>query len=140
MLEYKSYVAVMRVEVDDGCIAGHTIGMRDGVTFEGQTVAEAIQAFHDSVEDYLKWCEERKVEPDKPFSGKLVLRLTPDLHKRLSVEPAQADKSLNSLIVDTLAEKFPGTPGKPSPSTKALPAKGETKETSKPRARANSKP
>ena len=68
MLEYKGYVGVMRVELDDGVIGGHVLGLNGAITFEGDTVPQAIQAFHDSVDDYLAFCESQSVPPEKPFS------------------------------------------------------------------------
>ena len=70
MIEYKGYIA--KVEFDDEAevFHGEVINLRDVITFEGESVAELKQAFHDSVEDYLAFCAERGEEPEKPFSGK----------------------------------------------------------------------
>ena len=57
MIEYQGYSGLMEVDVEDGVISGRVLGIRDVVTFEGGTVVEAIQAFHDSVDDYLAFCE-----------------------------------------------------------------------------------
>ena len=55
-----------------------------------------------SVDDYLDWCKERNKEPEKSFSGKFVLRLSPDLHRKLNLKARMSNTSLNSFIVQTL--------------------------------------
>ena len=56
MMEYKGYIG--KVEFDDEAeiFHGEVINTRDVITFQGTTVAEIKQAFHDSVEDYLDFC------------------------------------------------------------------------------------
>lgn len=96
MLEYKGYLGT--VEADDGAFVGRVSGLRDVITFEGATFAEVEQAFRDSVDDYLAFCAGRGEQPDRPYSGKVPLRLDPDLH-RAAAARAQADGiSLNQWI------------------------------------------
>ena len=96
MLEYKGYLGT--VEADDGAFVGRVSGLRDVVTFEGATFAEVEQAFRDSIDDYLAFCAERGEQPDRPYSGKIPLRLDPDLHRSAAAR-AQADGiSLNQWI------------------------------------------
>ena len=59
--------------------------------------------FKNSVEDYLEFCRERNEEPDKPFSGNFVLRISPELHHKLYKKAKLSGKSLNSLIEENLA-------------------------------------
>lgn len=106
MLEYKGYVGALRVEVEDGVIAGRVLGIRDIVTFEGDNVAEATKAFRDSVDEYLAMCRRRGEEPEKPFSGKFVLRAGPDLHRRLALAAEAAGASLNGFVVGALEERL----------------------------------
>ena len=77
---------------------------RDVITFQGTSVEDLQQAFRDSVEDYLDFCKERNEEPDKPFSGRLMVRLSSDLHRKLYVEAKRGGKSLNQLISERLAQ------------------------------------
>jgi predicted HicB family RNase H-like nuclease len=72
------------------------------ITFQGRSVQELERAFRDSIDDYLDFCKSRNEEPDKPFSGKLMLRMPPALHRRLAVEARRKGKSVNSYIVDRL--------------------------------------
>jgi predicted HicB family RNase H-like nuclease len=103
VIEYKGYYGLMDVNIEDRVISGRVLGIRDVVTFEGDTVAEAEQAFRDSVDDYLDFCAERGVSPDKPFSGKFVVRISPELHRALAVAAETHKVSLNALVEDVLS-------------------------------------
>jgi predicted HicB family RNase H-like nuclease len=104
MLTYKGYTGHVEFDEEAGLFHGEILDTRDVVTFQGTSVEELIQAFHDSVDDYLDYCKERGEQPDKPFSGRLMLRVSPDLHRRVSVQATRAGKSLNQWIVDKLKE------------------------------------
>lgn len=103
-MEYKGYIA--RVEFDDeaGIFHGEVINLRDVITFQGTCVDELRQAFIDSVEDYLAFCAERGEEPDKPYSGKLVLRMNPELHRQIALEANRNDLSINQWINQSLQQ------------------------------------
>ena len=83
-LKYKGYTGVVEFDGESGVLFGHVIGLRDVITFQGDSVAEVIQAFHDSVDVYLEFCSERGESPERPFSGQFVLRLDPNLHRTIS--------------------------------------------------------
>ncbi len=57
MLRYKGYSGIF--EADEDGLVGRVSGIRDIVTFEARTLDELVQAFHDSVDDYLAFCAER---------------------------------------------------------------------------------
>lgn len=96
MLEYKGYVGT--VEADDGGFAGRVAGLRDVVTFEGESYKEVEQAFRDSVDDYLAFCAERGEAPDRPYSGKLPLRIAPELHRKAAMRAQAEGLSVNAWI------------------------------------------
>ena len=102
MMEYNGYVG--RVEYDDeaGVFHGEVINTRDVITFQGATVGELRKAFRESVEDYLVFCEERGEEPDKPFSGQFVTRVSPELHRRINIAATLVGKSLNAWVTEQL--------------------------------------
>jgi predicted HicB family RNase H-like nuclease len=78
------------------------IGTRDVITFAGRSVEEIRREFHKSVDVYLNFCQERGKEPDKPFSGQFMLRITPDLHRKLYTLAAHAGQSLNAWVTHGL--------------------------------------
>ena len=63
---------------------------------------ELRKAFRDSIDDYLEFCAERNEKPERPFSGKLVVRLSSELHHRAHSKAMEQGKSLNQLVVETL--------------------------------------
>lgn len=104
MMEYKGYVGKVEFDDEAGIFHGDVINTRDVITFQGTTVAEVRQAFHDSVDDYLGFCAQLGQAPEKPFTGKFVLRLSPDLHRRIYIAARAAGKSLNAWVAERLDE------------------------------------
>lgn len=73
VLLYKGYAGRVEFDADPyqdgvgpGVLHGVLLGMRDVVTFEGDTPAEVRQAFRESVDDYLAWCAELGEPPEVP--------------------------------------------------------------------------
>jgi len=56
MTEYKGYIPNIEFDPDAGILHGEVVGIRDVVTFEGRSIEEVMQAFRDSVDDYLAFC------------------------------------------------------------------------------------
>lgn len=102
MMEYQGYAGWVEYDDESGIFHGEVINTRDVLTFQGATVAELRKAFHDSVKDYLVFCKERGEAPEKPFSGQFVTRVSPDLHRRISVAATLAGKSLNAWVTEQL--------------------------------------
>jgi len=104
MMEYKGYFAKVEFDDEANIFHGEVLNLRDVVTFQGKTVDELREAFRDSVEDYLEFCAERGEEPEKPYSGKFIVRVDPELHKIIAVQARKDGKSLNSWVYDTLSK------------------------------------
>jgi predicted HicB family RNase H-like nuclease len=102
MMEYKGYIG--KVEFDDEAeiFHGEIINIRDVITFQGRSVKELTRAFRESVDDYLKFCHERGEAPEKPFSGKFVTRIPPELHRQVNVAAVVSGKSLNAWVTEQL--------------------------------------
>lgn len=103
MMKYKGYVGRVEYDSEAQIFHGEVVGLKDIITFQGTNAKEVEQAFEDSVNDYLEWCKERGEKPEKTFSGKLNLRMSPDLHAYLALEAAQRGVSLNELITQKLS-------------------------------------
>jgi predicted HicB family RNase H-like nuclease len=99
---YKGYEAVVSFDEEADLFHGEVINTRDVITFQGRSVKELRKAFRDSVDDYLNFCKERGEPPEKPFSGKLVIRISPELHREISIEARKKQQSLNALISEKL--------------------------------------
>lgn len=104
MMTYKGYGGAVRFDDEVGIFHGEIIGLRDVVTFQGRTVDELKTSFEESIDDYLDFCESRNEEPDKPFSGRFLLRVDPALHRKLVELSANEGESLNNWISSRLGE------------------------------------
>ena len=105
MKPYKGFRATVAFDDDDMVFHGRLAGIQDVIGFEAETAEDLVQAFHDSVDDYLEFCAEQGVTPQKPFSGALSLRMTPEQHRRISDAAAKKAMSLNQWIVAALDRK-----------------------------------
>lgn len=108
MMIYKGYRAAIRFDDEADVFHGEVIGLRDVVTFQGRSVEEVKAAFRESIDDYLDFCASRGEAPDKPFSGRFLLRVDPALHRKLAELSAEEGESLNNWIASRLGE-FAGT-------------------------------
>lgn len=104
-MTYKGYEGVVKFDEDAHIFHGEVISTRDVITFQGTTVDELEQAFRDSVDDYLAFCAKRGEEPEKPFSGNILVRTNPELHKEITLAARREGKSVNAYILDKLTTK-----------------------------------
>jgi predicted HicB family RNase H-like nuclease len=93
-MSYKGYTARIEFDDEDGIFFGQIAGIRDGVSFHGDTVAELRGAFHEAVEDYLEVCTRIGKAPQKPYSGQIMVRVDPQVHARSALAAELAGKSL----------------------------------------------
>ena len=103
MTDYKGYRAAVTFDADAGVFHGEVVGTRDVITFTGTSVEELEREFRFSVDDYLAVCAERGRRPDKPFSGRIPLRVSPDLHRAAALAAGAQGKSLNAWLAETVA-------------------------------------
>ncbi|NOX47615.1 MAG: type II toxin-antitoxin system HicB family antitoxin [Chlorobi bacterium] len=105
-MKYKGYTGKVVYDDDAKLFHGEVLDLKDVITFQGKSVEELEQAFRDSIDDYIEFCEERKEKPDKPFSGKFVVNISPSVHHQLYLKAIQSGKSLNRWISDTLTNQI----------------------------------
>lgn len=79
-MTYKGYAARIEFDAADRIFVGHVAGIRDTVGFHGASVDELEQAFREAVDDYVRACEQLGQRPERPASGKLMLRVPPAVH------------------------------------------------------------
>src|SRR3954453_4223473 len=94
MTNYKGYLGQFEVDTETSLIRGKVMNTRDLITFHGKTVEEAQQAFRDSVDDYLEFCASLGEAPEKPYSGKILIRLSPKVHQELEILAKVQGKSV----------------------------------------------
>ena len=85
---------------------GDIVNTRDVITFQGTTVNEIERAFKGSIDDYITWCEEEGLEPEKPYSGKFNVRLSPELHRQIAILAKKRRISLNSLVEKAISNEL----------------------------------
>ncbi len=102
IINYQGYLAKVEFDDKNETFHGEVQNLRDVITFQAKTAKELKISLKESIEDYINWCHKRKKEPQKPFSGKFVLRISPELHKAVFTKAQQEDKSINQWIVEKL--------------------------------------
>jgi predicted HicB family RNase H-like nuclease len=101
-MSYRGYTGSVEFSANDRIFHGRLDGIRDIITFEGTTVDELETSFREAVDEYLEWCEEDGVEPQRPYSGRFVLRLSPQMHGDISIASRVAGESMNSWVVGAI--------------------------------------
>ncbi|NUQ37312.1 MAG: type II toxin-antitoxin system HicB family antitoxin [Caldilineales bacterium] len=103
-MTYKGYSARIGYSDEDSCFVGHIAGIADVVGFHGESVAELRTAFEEAVDDYLETCERLGRSPQRLYSGKLMLRISPEIHAAVATAAEVSGKSLNQWAADIFAD------------------------------------
>jgi predicted HicB family RNase H-like nuclease len=106
MMKYKGYIGKAEYDDEAETFYGEVIGLRDVVTFRGSSVKELQKSFKESIDDYLSFCERVGKAPDVPASGRLILRIPPELHSLAAVVAKSEGRSLNTWVTDAVKEKL----------------------------------
>ena len=101
-MSYKGYSARIEYDDDDSIFVGRIAGIRDGVGFHADTVEALREAFHEAVEDYIETCARIGKEPQKAFSGQVMFRISPEVHRKAALAAELAGKSLNQWAEEVL--------------------------------------
>ena len=105
MMEYKRYLGTVDYDAQAKIFHGDVINTRDVITFQGTTVNEIERAFKESIDDYISWCKEDGVEPEKPYSGKFNVRLSPELHRQIAILAKKRRVSLNNFVEAAISKE-----------------------------------
>ncbi len=101
-LSYNGYLGTVNFSEKDECFYGKIEGIDGLVNFEGQSVSELKEAFHEAVDDYVAYCLEEGIEPHKSYSGQLNIRIKPETHSRIAALAKQSGVSINAFISQAL--------------------------------------
>jgi len=101
-LEYRGYTARVTFDARDDVFVGRVLGVRDIISFHADTVADLHKEFQISIDDYLAYCKEEGISPDRQVSGRMMLRVTPQVHAAALVAAKSAGKSLNQWAGEVL--------------------------------------
>src|SRR5512133_29199 len=100
MLKYKGYVGVIEYDSHGKIFTGEVIGLRSVLTFQGRTPEEIEDSFKESIDLYLAMCKADGVTPEKPYSGRFNVRISPELHHAIAVQASIEQKSLNDWAIE----------------------------------------
>lgn len=98
----KGYTARIEFDERDNIFVGRVLGLRDVVSFHGETVAELRADFEAAIKHYLAVCRKSGVSPEKPVSGRMLLRLPTEVHGAALVAAQAEGKSLNQWVTEVL--------------------------------------
>lgn len=101
-MEYKGYIGSVEFSETDELFFGQVQGIRSLISYEGINAKELVSDFHESVDAYLKFCEEEGIEPEKAYKGSFNIRISPELHKQIAICAISKQVSLNSLVEKAL--------------------------------------
>jgi predicted HicB family RNase H-like nuclease len=101
-MTHDGYIAEIALDEEAGLLSGIVLNTRATLHFAGRTVEELKAAFAGTIDDYREWCRAEGKEPEKPYSGTLSLRISPELHGRVAMRAAQEGKSINAVIGEAL--------------------------------------
>ena len=101
-MNYKGYAARIDYDDEDAIFTGRIAGIRDGVSFHADTVEGLRAAFREAVEDYIETCARIGKEPQKTYSGQVMFRVSPDVHRKAALAAELSGKSLNQWAEEVL--------------------------------------
>ena len=104
MLTYKGYQGRFDYDPEADIFHGEVLHLTDVITFQGRSIDELKQALADSVEDYLELCVPKGKIPEKPYSGRFNVRITPEVHQPIALEAARDGISINSWVARALSD------------------------------------
>ncbi|MDY0362357.1 MAG: type II toxin-antitoxin system HicB family antitoxin [Desulforegulaceae bacterium] len=109
LLKYKEYYGTIECDLEDNILYGKVLFIKDKLGYHGENPEDLQKDFQETIDDYLEFCKEKGIEPDKPFSGTFNIRTGEELHRKLAVLAKENDLSLNAFVSKGL-EKIADNP------------------------------
>ncbi len=102
LLSYKNYNGTVEYSREDNCLFGKVVGIKSLLSYEGDSVQELEQDFQNVIDEYLKDCEERNVQPEQSYKGTFNVRISSELHRSIAVYAIEHGKSLNAAVEEAI--------------------------------------
>lgn len=102
LLTYKNYHGTVEYSRKDNCLFGKVIGIKSLLSYEGSSIKELEQDFHQVINEYINDCAERHIEPEQPYKGTFNVRISPELHRTIAVYAIEHGKSLNAAVEEAI--------------------------------------
>ena len=103
-LKYKDYVGSVEYSEESAVFHGRVMGIKPFLAYEGDSVSTITEDFHNAVDEYLELCEERGVQPEKPFKGSFNVRIDSELHRKAALIASSCGMSLNALVENAIQQ------------------------------------
>lgn len=97
-MNYKNYTGTVEYSSEDDCLYGKVLGVRGLLSYEGKSVVELKEDFHHAVDEYLTFCQQKGIKPEKSFKGSFNVRVTPELHRMATIKADERNVSLNTFV------------------------------------------
>ena len=101
-IHYRDYTGSIEFSEEDAVFHGKVIGIKDMISFEGDSVKALTEDFHNAVDEYLEFCEKSSKQPEKPFKGSFNVRIQPELHRKAALAASARGLSLNAFVEDAI--------------------------------------
>lgn len=98
LLRYKGYSARPEYSAEDRIFYGKILGISDLADFQSENAKDLEEEFHKAVDDYLEFCAEIGKQPQKEYSGLFNVRISPELHREVSVFAQAEGVTLNKAV------------------------------------------
>lgn len=95
---YKGYEGTADMDMERQVCRGRILFIDDLVTYEAESPTALQQEFEAAVDDYIETCELVGKEAQKPLKGQFNVRITPVLHRAVSVRANRDGVSLNEAV------------------------------------------
>ena len=106
-LKYKGYSGSVEYSPEDNCLFGKVLGLKGTlISYEGSSIDEIKQDFEEAIDCYLESCKERGIEPARPYSGRLVLRMPSDLHEDIAETARNIGTTINDFVLRSIRNEL----------------------------------
>ena len=104
LMDFDGYKAVICYDPEIKMFRGEFAGLNGGADFYATNVEDLYKEGRQSLQEFLQVCEEEGIKPRKPYSGRLNLRIDPELHEAVALKAAAKNQSLNQLINESIRQ------------------------------------
>jgi len=102
LMKIKGYRAVIQYDPDIEMFRGEFVGLNGSADFYAKDIDSLHKEGAISLKVFLEACKARGIEPQKAYSGKFNVRITPELHAEVVTVATVEGKSLNQWVFDAL--------------------------------------
>jgi predicted HicB family RNase H-like nuclease len=103
-IHYRDYTGSIEFSEEDEIFHGKVIGIRDIISYEGDSAKAIIEDFHNAIDEYLEFCEKSGKLPEKSFKGSFNVRIQPELHRQATLAASARGLSLNAFVEDAIRQ------------------------------------